>query len=134
MRGNAKFMTFVIAATVAVVPYFAAAQQQPPDTSTFSITVPDPVSNFVQNLGNIDLGNIPIVQDISRIANSNAGNASSMDLSNVGGLWNSLNTWFGEHVGISFSSIVQTIGNAMLWVLDLMGRLLKAGLSYLPGN
>jgi len=113
-------------------PVFTTAQT-PPDILGSTITIPEPISDFVKNLGNIDLGNVPLINDISKIADS-ANSGDSLNLSDVGGLWNSLNDWFSRHIGTSFSDIVRTIGNAMLWVLDLMGRLLKAGLSYLPGN
>lgn len=128
-RGVALLLFILLASA----PIFAAAQQQAPDITGSTITVPEPINNFINSLGNINLGSVPLLNDISKIAEAqNARN--SLNLSDVGALWNSLNDWFNQHVGTSFSDIVRAIGSAMLWALDLMARLLKAGLSYLPGN
>lgn len=134
--GGILFFAVLLVST----PIVAAARQEAPDRSVLTITVPQPVSDFIDNLSKINLGNIPLVNDISRIANKahfggGTDIARSINLgSDLAGIWNSLNAWFGQHVGISLGSIVSAIGDAILWILDLMSRLIRAGLSYLPGS
>lgn len=37
-----------------------------------------------------------------------------------------------QNIGVSFSEILRVVGNFIVWGFELVIKLLKAGLSYLP--
>jgi len=47
-------------------------------------------------------------------------------------IWNKINLWLLQNVGISFSEIIRVVVNFFVWVLELFIKILKALISYLP--
>lgn len=100
--------------------------------SSLSIDLPKPISDFVDSLNNIKLDR----NSIQLPDNLNAGEKligqNTFNESEISGWWNNLNTWLTQNIGISFSEILRTVGNFIVWAFELIVKLLKAGLSYLP--
>ncbi len=100
--------------------------------SSLSIDLPKPISDFVDSLNNIKLDR----NSIQLPDNLNAGEKligqNTFNESEISGWWNKLNTWLTQNIGISFSEILRTVGNFIVWAFELIVKLLKAGLSYLP--
>lgn len=50
----------------------------------------------------------------------------------LGEVWDSMNGWLNENVGISLSEIVNTILTFVIWAFELVVKLLKAIIELLP--
>jgi hypothetical protein len=84
-----------------------------------SDSLPDPISNFIDKLKGID------------IKGSAGADGGSMDLSSAKGAWDSINNWFLENIGVSLNEIIKAIANLIIWVWELIIKLIKTGISYL---
>ena len=50
-------------------------------------------------------------------------------LSYVKGVWDSVNSWFENKIGISFREIIRTVANFFVWALELIIKVIRAGIS-----
>lgn len=50
----------------------------------------------------------------------------------LGEIWDSMNGWLNENVGISLSEIINTILTFVIWAFELVIKLLKAIIDLLP--
>lgn len=110
-----------------MVPVLVSAQTPPtlPDLDIKDLGdkvtsgLPTPVSDFIGKLKSINVGP------------STPGGSGPIDLSSLRGFWDSLNNWFSANLGISFAAIVKMIFNFIIWVWELVIKLIQTGLSYL---
>ncbi len=110
----------VLTILMAPVPSSAQTPSLPDvNVSINNLTLPGPISDFIDKLKGINVGP------------STPGGSGSIDLSSLRGFWDSLNNWFSSNIGISFTDIIKLIFNFIIWVWELVIKLIQAGLSYL---
>lgn len=94
-------------------------------SQTISNELPAPVSNFVQKLKGMFQGG------------PNGGGGTGLTVGNgssfSGGsdLWGRINNWFSSNIGISLSDIIRAVANLIIWIWELIIKLIRVGLSYL---
>lgn len=102
------------------------------DAESIEISVPQPIGDFIQSLGDINIDNVD-----NRLSNNFSLDKSviAQKLSGLGiqDIWDGANDWMQNTIGISVSQIVRVIGNFIVWSLDLMIKLIKGGLDELGG-
>lgn len=49
-------------------------------------------------------------------------------------LWQSINDWFTQNIGVSFKNILVAIGNIFVWLLELLVHLLKWIIGLVSGH
>ena len=120
-----KISITILSLPLFVVPIFASAQTAPiiPDIidagQTITESIPAPIANFIDKLKGIDIGGQPSVS------------GDSLDFSNVKSGWDSINNWFLQNIGVSFTEIVKSVANLVIWIWEIVIKLIKVGLSYL---
>ena len=120
-----KISITILSLPLFVVPIFASAQTAPiiPDIidvgQTITESIPAPIANFIDKLKGIDIGGQPSVS------------GDSLDFSNVKSGWDSINNWFLQNIGVSFTEIVKSVANLFIWIWEIVIKLIKVGLSYL---
>ena len=85
-----------------------------------NINLPAPLTDFIDKLKTINVS-----------GGSNMPGGSSIDLSSAKGFWASINNWFISNVGVSLTDIIKAVFNFIIWVWELIIKLIQAGLSYL---
>ena len=45
-------------------------------------------------------------------------------------VWDNVNTWLEDHVGVSFREIIRSVVSFFIWSLELIIRLMKWGISF----
>jgi len=114
-----------------LAPVLSSAQSQNPGTvpginnlnlNQIQESLPPPVSDFVNKLKGV-FENGPGM--------STLGNGPQVNLSDVGGTWSSINNWFSSKVGISLTDIIKAIVNLIIWIWEIIIKLIQTGLSYL---
>ncbi len=122
-----KKISIILLLPFFIAPVFISAQTAPVLPNIIDVgqviteSIPAPISGFIDKLKNINIG------DQSSIL----GDSGSINLSNVKSSWNSINNWFFQNIGISFTEIVKSIANLVIWVWEIIIKLIKVGLSYL---
>ncbi|MEK7086830.1 MAG: hypothetical protein AAB935_01070 [Patescibacteria group bacterium] len=110
----------IILSLIILIPLLSSAQVNDsvlPDT----INLLAPISNFIDKLKNINIG-----ESVS------LGEANSeIDLSSAKSIWEKINNWFSSHIGVSFTDIIKAIFNFIIWIWELIIKLIRVGLSYL---
>ena len=48
----------------------------------------------------------------------------------VQNIWDNINTWLEDHIGVSFREIIRSVVNFFVWSLELIIRLMKWGISF----
>jgi len=94
-------------------------------TQTVSNQLPAPVSDFISKLKDVFQNgtNGPTVTSLT------SGNG--MNLSDASGVWNQINNWFSSNIGVSFSDIIRAVVNLIIWIWELIIKLIQVGLSKL---
>lgn len=104
---------------------FAEEQQLP---------LPGPISDFMKTLEKVKIDGINVSlrdMDIGKFTGveSQTGVGVWDFIKNV---WDSINSWMIQNIGISFSEVIRAAVNLIVWVIELALKLIKAGLNYLP--
>ncbi len=112
---------------------FAQASEIPQNTgSSLSIDLPKPIGDFVDSLNKIKFDKTTTELPDSLQGGEKLIGQRIISESQIGEWWNKINSWLMQNIGISFSEILRTVGNFVVWGFELVIKLLKAGLSYLP--
>lgn len=92
--------------------------------------VPQPISELFDTFGRIkiDFPGIPIINKAIQSFSHAAQNPERVT-SDLTGIFEKINIWFQNNVGVSLKEITSSLGNFIVWVLELIVRLIKAGLS-----
>lgn len=120
-----KTFLIILSLQLFIAPVFASAQTAPIIPNVIDVgqaiteSIPAPIASFIDKLKNIDIGGQPFVS------------SGSMDFSSVKSGWNSINNWFLENIGVSFTEIVKSVANLVIWIWEIIIKLIKVGLSYL---
>lgn len=120
-----KIFLIILSLQFFIVPVFASAQTAPiiPDVidvgQVITESIPAPIANFIDKLKGINIGGQPSVS------------GGSMDFSSVKSGWDSINNWFTQNIGVSFTEIVKSVANLVIWIWEIIIKLIKVGLSYL---
>ncbi|MEW6617014.1 MAG: hypothetical protein AB1333_01185 [Patescibacteria group bacterium] len=111
-----------------------AQSSVPVDTvgSSPSISLPSPITDFMNSLDKIKLDNSVIKLPDNIQGGEKLIGQRVISESQIGEWWNKINSWLMENLGVSFSEILRVIGNFIVWGFELVVKLLKVGLSYLP--
>lgn len=120
-----KIFPIIVLACVAV-----SAHPFPAAAESIEISIPQPIGDFIDSLGNIDIDNTGknISDNISLDGSVISEKLSGLGISDI---WNMANEWMEATIGISISQIVRAIGNFIIWALELMMKLLRGGLDEL---
>ncbi len=62
---------------------------------------------------------------------TNLPNGSNYNLSGLIGFWNSINNWFTQNIGTSLSDIVKTVVNFMIYLWEIIIKLLQVIVAHL---
>lgn len=110
-----------------MVPFTSLAQEE---SLLAQLQVPEPITELFNTFENIDIdtSRIPILnrafQGFGQAVQNPEGAANDLT-----GLFERINAWFQSNVGVSLGEITKAIGNFIVWVLELIVKLIKAGLS-----
>ncbi|TSA45479.1 hypothetical protein D4R51_01760 [bacterium] len=117
-----KTISTIILSLVILTPIAGLAQTSEPALPTLPgiINLSAPISDFMDKLKNINVG-----------GSAMPSGGSSIDLSSVKGFWASINNWFVSNIGISFTDIIKAVFNLIIWIWEVIIKLIQAGLSYL---
>lgn len=117
-----KIISTIILSLVILTPVAGLAQTNEPALPSLPgiINLSAPISDFMDKLKNINVG-----------GSAMPGGGSGIDLSSVKGLWDSINNWFISNIGVSFTDIIKAVFNFIIWIWELIIKLIQAGLSYL---
>lgn len=122
-----KTFLIILSLQFFIAPVFASAQTPPPvfpdiiDVGQIIIeSIPAPISNFIDKLRGINIG-----------GQSTVSGGGSMDFSSVKEGWDSINNWFSSNIGVSFTEIVKSVANLVIWIWEIIIKLIKVGISYL---
>lgn len=129
---KALIYTFIV---VLIFPLGVYAQSSiPVDTvgSSPSISFPGPITDFMNSLDKIKLDNSFIKLPDNIQGGEKLIGQRTITESQIGEWWNKINSWLTENIGVSFSEILRVVGNFIVWGFELVIKLLKVGLSYLP--
>lgn len=118
-----------------IVPLGVFAQSSIPSEtvgSSPSISLPGPIVDFMNSLDKIKLDNSVIKLPDNLQGGEKLIGQRAITESQIGEWWNKINFWLMENLGVSFSEILRVVGNFIVWGFELVIKLLKVGLSYLP--
>ncbi len=125
----------IILSLVFIIPVLSSAQTTPPTvpvnidlnnlSQTISDQLPAPVSDFIQKLKDVFQNGT----NGTTINGLTSGNG--IDLSNASGLWSQINNWFSSNIGVSLSDVIRAIANLIIWVWELIIKLIQVGLSHI---
>lgn len=104
------------------------AQENP-----FDGIVPPEVINQVRDalpkFQDIDISQAPLGEGVRQMD----GAAVERDIADsFGGVWESLNAWMMEKLGVSLSEIIVTVLNFMFWLIKLAVKIIRAVLNLIP--
>lgn len=123
-----KNKLLAIAIIAFIVPFAAGAQAD----SSQGNGMPGPLNDLLNVIQNVKIGspNLDVTQqNVSQAVNQVAqGNISSGDLS---GWWQGINNWFVANTGVSLASIVKAVLNLIIWVWELIIKLLQSAVQHL---
>lgn len=91
-----------------------------------------PIADFTQKLGSIDVdsnGDM-LLNNVSQVGGEFLEN--QIQKSWILDIWNRVNNWMMQNIGISFSEVIKTISDFVIWMLELIIKLIRAGVSLLP--
>ncbi|GEM_PF-1600101 len=132
-----KYIIFILIVVVSL-PFLAGAQGVNPNTNPQGIQNLQlnnvDSSGLVQdaiNLFNKVKENVPLVDTQGTQSGETLPTAPVTSLSGIVNLWNSVNAWCEQHIGISLREIINTVINFMIWIWELIIKLIRAALSYL---
>ncbi len=120
----------IAAVLLTLVPFAAGAQSSVPNVSQQNL--PQPVNDLLNTLSKININNTP-----GGSLNTAGGPPSSVNinggdiLNQLGNLWQSLNNWFAANTGVSLSDIIKAVVNLIIWIWEIIIKLLQVGLSHL---
>jgi hypothetical protein len=80
----------------------------------------------LQNLAGTATG---VSQTVTTQTSQSVG--SSYDISGLIGFWNSVNNWFTQNVGTSLSDVVKTVVNFMIYIWEIIIKLLQVLVAHL---
>lgn len=91
--------------------------------------LPESVTNLFDTFSQIkiNVGSIPIVESTLKTIQTTAQNPQGLT-SGLTDLFESINRWFGTNIGVSLGEIIKAIGSFVVWVLELIVKLIQAGL------
>ena len=94
------------------------------------ISVPKPIGDFIESLKEIDVDNIG--EKISgNISFDDSVVTQKLSDAGIEEIWNAVNGWMEETIGISLGQIIGGIGNFIMWILETALGLLKGGMNEL---
>lgn len=118
---NKKILIFTIVASL--VPFVAGAQ-----VNISNNNMPGPVNDLLDTINKIQLPTIDV-------GGSSAGGSLNLGQGNVttdlGSIWQNVNNWFSANVGVSLADIIKVAVNFMIWIWELVIKLIQAGLSHI---
>ena len=120
-----KKISIILSLPLFIAPVFTLAQTAPvlPDIidvgQVITESIPAPIFGFIEKLKGINIGGQSSVS------------GGSMDFSSVKEGWDSINNWFLENIGVSFNEIIKSVANLIIWIWEIIIKLIKLGLSYL---
>lgn len=118
-----KFIFILLGALVLILPLKTLAQLE---------NVPQPITDLFNTFQKIDLNvKLPFLEKAFQegIPKSTGGGGGVVsDLTN---LFDRVSSWFRDKLGVSLIDIVKAIGNFIIWVLEFIVKLIKAGLSFI---
>ena len=128
-----SFVSFFIFSLIVPLSVFAEVSFSPETVgSSPSISLPGPITDFFDSLNKIKIDNSVIKLSDNLQGGEKLIGQRVISESQIGEWWNKINSWLMERIGISFSEILRTVGNFIVWGFELVIKLLRAGLSYLP--
>ena len=127
-----KNLLIVFFVVVLLFPAGVFAQSSDIAGSSPSINLPGPITDFMNSLDKIKLDNSVIKLPDNLQGGEKLIGQRVISESQIGEWWNKINFWLMQNIGVSFSEILRVVGNFIVWGFELVIKLLKAGLSYLP--
>jgi hypothetical protein len=121
----------------------ASAQTSPsPSDSllkTFDGALPAPVKDIFDTAIKISdkMKNSPLLQNVVDQARSSGVGAdvgSGSIFTDLKNIWDNVNNWMEQNVGVSLQQIIKVIAGLFVWVLEFVIKILRAGLSLIPQN
>ena len=123
-----KYILIIIGLAIASVGF----AQESPIPSNFNI--PEPIIDLFNTFRgirlNIDVSQVPLVQSTIESVRNVALDPQGFT-SDFGDWFDRANNWFSQNLGVPLTNILQAIGNFFIWILELITRLIKLGLSYI---
>jgi hypothetical protein len=111
---------------VSLMPFAASAQT----SQNFQENLPGPVNdllNLVKGVKvsspNLNVSQQSVDQTVQQIASGNTGDLSSW--------WQSINGWFSANIGVSLADIIKAVVNLVIWVWELVIKLLQSAVQNL---
>lgn len=134
-----KYIIFILI-IAASVPFVAGAQNV--DMSTNGQGIQNLKINNIDSSGLVQdvvkifdkvKGSVPLIntQNIQTPSGSELPAPAATSLSGLTNLWNTANAWCEQHIGISLREIINTVINFMIWIWELIIKLIRAALSYI---
>lgn len=129
------FVIAVIAFVSLTAPYSAAAQQPPESTTTptdiFSI-IPQPFIELFETVNRIqiDFSRYEIVRRAADYLPRTGKDASGI-LNRITNGFNRIDDFISQYIGVGLRNILVAAGNAFIWILEFIIRLIRLGMSYL---
>ncbi len=132
-----KYITLMLIFAVSL-PLVAGAQDASMSTN------PQGIKNLQLNLGSSGVvqdimsifdkvkGSVPLID--TQVAPTSGNTLPTAPVTNLSGLtniWNNVNAWCEKNVGISLREIINTVINFMIWIWELIIKLIRAALSYI---
>ncbi len=121
---NKKIFIFAIVASL--VPFAAGAQLGAPNGNN----TPGPVNDLFNTIKKIQLPSINGRENAAGGNSLNLGQGTGVT-TDVGNVWQNVNNWFSANIGVSLANIITVAVNFMIWIWELVIKLLQVGLSYL---
>jgi len=145
MNGNLKMLTvFIFSVIVVIVIIFWQPQvfaqnfitDQNQLTPPVNNLIPQPFKDLFQTFGkiNINISRIPVLNKIFSRASTEAQNISSNPAGLISwfkNLWERINIWLENNIGVSLREIIRAVVNVFIWILEFIIKLVKQGLSVL---
>lgn len=100
----------VLMILITIVPITSLAYALPTPTSTTAAPTTSPSASN---------GN-PFANAVQTVENAQAAQKSAENV------WQSINGWLQAHIGLSLTQIIQAVGTAVIWVLNLAIQILQA--------
>jgi hypothetical protein len=118
--------TFVLMGVVA-----GFAGSVPPVSAAYDLT--ETFEDFRDSLSNVDTAiPTPSVKEQSFVDPSKVESLTTSLDTSLSSAWDSLNGWLESNIGISLSEIIRTLLNFIIWVFELIVKILQAVINILP--
>ncbi len=127
-----KIVLLFFFVVVSVLPMGVFAQSSDTAGSSPSINFPGPITDFMNSLNKISIDNSSLKLPDNPQGGEKLIGQKTINGSQIGEWWNKINSWLVQNIGVSFSEIIRVVGNFIVWGFELVVKLLKVGLSYLP--